>query len=216
MSFTFAELKTAIQDYTENTETSFVTNLPVFIRAAERRILSLVDLEYFRKNVTGSMTTGDKFLAVPDDYLASFSLSILDGTGATVFLLQKDVNFVQEYNPNSATTGEPIYYAIFDVDNFIIGPTPNSNYTSELHYFYEPASLTAGADSGTTWLSTNAPNSLLYGSLVEAYTFMKGENALLTQYNTRFSESLQRLKDLGEARENTDAYRIGLPRRART
>jgi hypothetical protein len=161
------------------------------------------------------MTSGDKFLAVPDDYLASFSLSILDATGARVFLLQKDVNFVEEYSP-SDTTAQPIYYAIFDVDNFIIGPTPNSNYTSELHYFYEPTSLTAGADSGTTWLSTNAPNSLLYGSLVEAYTFMKGENALLTQYNTRFSESLQRLKDLGEARENTDAYRIGLPRRART
>jgi len=214
MSFTFAELKTAIQDYTENTETSFVTNLPVFIRAAERRILSLVDLEYFRKNVTGAMTSGDRFLAVPDDYLASFSLSI-EVSSSKVFLLQKDVNFVQEYNPNSATTGQPIYYAIFDVDNFIIGPTPDANYSSELHYFYEPASLTAGADSGTTWLSTNAPNSLLYGSLVEAYTFMKGENALLTQYNTRFSESLQRLKDLGEARENTDAYRIGLPRRAR-
>ena len=214
MSFTLATLKTAIKDYSENQETSFVNHLDDFIVSAEERILKAVDLEYFRKNVTGAMTASNEFLAVPSDYLASFSLST-EVSSSKVFLLQKDVNFVQEYNPNSATTGQPIYYAIFDVDNFIIGPTPDANYSSELHYFYEPASLTAGADSGTTWLSTNAPNSLLYGSLVEAYTFMKGENALLTQYNTRFSESLQRLKDLGEARENTDAYRIGLPRRAR-
>ena len=195
MSFTFAELKTAIQDFTENTETSFVTNLPVFIRAAEDRILGLVDLEYFRKNVTGVMTTGDKFLNAPDDYLASFSLSI-EVSSSKVFLLQKDVNFVQEYNPNSSTTGQPVYYALFDVDNFIIAPTPDASYSSELHYFYRPASLTAGGDSGTTWISTNAPNTILYASLVEAYTYMKGEPDLLTLYNNRFTESLQRLKDL--------------------
>ena len=215
MSFTFAELKTAIQDFTENTETSFVTNLPVFIRAAEDRILGLVDLEYFRKNVTGVMTTSDKFLNAPDDYLASFSLSI-EVSSSKVFLLQKDVNFVQEYNPNSSTTGQPVYYALFDVDNFIIAPTPDANYSSELHYFYRPASLTAGGDSGTTWISTNAPNTILYASLVEAYTYMKGEPDLLTLYNNRFTESLQRLKDLAEARENSDAYRDGLPRRPRT
>ena len=215
MSFTFAQLKTAIQDFTENTETSFVTNLPVFIRAAEDRILGLVDLEYFRKNVTGVMTTSDKFLNAPDDYLASFSLSI-EVSSSKVFLLQKDVNFVQEYNPNSSTTGQPVYYALFDVDNFIIAPTPDANYSSELHYFYRPASLTAGGDSGTTWISTNAPNPILYASLVEAYTYMKGEPDLLTLYNNRFTESLQRLKDLAEARENSDAYRDGLPRRPRT
>tara|TARA_R100001163_G_scaffold12480_2_gene11590 strand:- start:156 stop:803 length:648 start_codon:yes stop_codon:yes gene_type:complete len=215
MSFTFAQLKTAIQDFTENTETSFVTNLPVFIRAAEDRILGLVDLEYFRKNVTGVMTTSDKFLNAPDDYLASFSLSI-EVSSSKVFLLQKDVNFVQEYNPNSSTTGQPVYYALFDVDNFIIAPTPDANYSSELHYFYRPASLTAGGDSGTTWISTNAPNTILYASLVEAYTYMKGEPDLLTLYNNRFTESLQRLKDLAEARENSDAYRDGLPRRPRT
>mgnify|MGYP001308739739 FL=1 len=215
MSFTFAELKTAIQDFTENTETSFVTNLPVFIRAAEDRILGLVDLEYFRKNATGVMTTGDKFLNAPSDYLASFSLSI-EVSNNKVFLLQKDVNFVQEYNPNGSTTGQPVYYALFDVDNFIIAPTPDASYSSELHYFYRPASLTAGGDSGTTWISTNAPNTILYASLVEAYTYMKGEPDLLTLYNNRFTESLQRLKDLAEARENSDAYRDGLPRRPRT
>ena len=215
MSFTFAELKTAIQDFTENTETSFVTNLPVFIRAAEDRILGLVDLEYFRKNATGVMTTGDKFLNAPSDYLASFSLSI-EVSNNKVFLLQKDVNFVQEYNPNGSTTGQPVYYALFDVDNFIIAPTPDASYSSELHYFYRPASLTAGGNSGTTWISTNAPNTILYASLVEAYTYMKGEPDLLTLYNNRFTESLQRLKDLAEARENSDAYRDGLPRRPRT
>ncbi|HCT53729.1 MAG TPA: hypothetical protein DF712_14855, partial [Balneola sp.] len=195
MSFTFAQLKTAIQDFTENTETSFVNNLPVFIRAAEDRILGLVDLEYFRKNVTGVMSSGDKFLNAPDDYLASFSLSI-EVSSSKVFLLQKDVNFIQEYNPNSSTTGQPVYYALFDVDNFIIAPTPDANYSSELHYFFRPASLTAGADSGTTWISTNAPNTILYASLVEAYTYMKGEPDLLTLYNNRFTEALQRLKDL--------------------
>tara|TARA_R100000664_G_C2702026_1_gene102002 strand:+ start:123 stop:770 length:648 start_codon:yes stop_codon:yes gene_type:complete len=215
MSFTFAQLKTAIQDFTENTETSFVNNLPVFIRAAEDRILGLVDLEYFRKNVTGVMSSGDKFLNAPDDYLASFSLSI-EVSSSKVFLLQKDVNFIQEYNPNSSTTGQPVYYALFDVDNFIIAPTPDANYSSELHYFFRPASLTAGADSGTTWISTNAPNTILYASLVEAYTYMKGEPDLLTLYNNRFTEALQRLKDLAEARENSDAYRDGLPRRPRT
>tara|TARA_R100001510_G_scaffold29705_1_gene26329 strand:- start:135 stop:782 length:648 start_codon:yes stop_codon:yes gene_type:complete len=215
MSFTFAQLKTAIQDFTENTETSFVNNLPVFIRAAEDRILGLVDLEYFRKNVTGVMSSGDKFLNAPDDYLASFSLSI-EVSSSKVFLLQKDVNFIQEYNPNGSTTGQPVYYALFDVDNFIIAPTPDANYSSELHYFFRPASLTAGADSGTTWISTNAPNTILYASLVEAYTYMKGEPDLLTLYNNRFTEALQRLKDLAEARENSDAYRDGLPRRPRT
>ena len=161
------------------------------------------------------MTTSDKFLNAPDDYLASFSLSI-EVSSSKVFLLQKDVNFVQEYNPNSSTTGQPVYYALFDVDNFIIAPTPDANYSSELHYFYRPASLTAGGDSGTTWISTNAPNTILYASLVEAYTYMKGEPDLLTLYNNRFTESLQRLKDLAEARENSDAYRDGLPRRPRT
>jgi hypothetical protein len=175
MSYTYAELKTAIQDYTENTETSFVTNLPTFIKNAEQRIFSSKE-----------------------------------------FLLQKDVNFIQEYGPNSATTGVPKYYAYFDVDNFIVAPTPNSNYAVELHYYYRPTSLTAGADSGNTWLSENAPNAMLYGSLVEAYTFMKGEQDLLGVYEKQFNEALSRIKDLAEARENSDAYRRGLPDRPRT
>ena len=215
MSYTFTELKTAIQDYTENTETSFVTNLPTFIKNAEQRIFKLVDLEFFRKNANSATTSSDPFLALPADYLASFSLSITNSSSKE-FLLQKDVNFIQEYNPNPATTGVPKYYAYFDVNNFILAPTPNSNYTCELHYYYRPTSLTAGADSGTTWLSTNASVALLYGSLVEAYIFMKGEQDMLAMYEKQFTEAISRIKDLAEARVNSDAYRRGLPDRPRT
>ena len=215
MSYTYAQLKTAIQDFAENTETSFVTHLPDFIRAAEDRIFKLVDLEVFRKNATSALTTSDPYLSVPTDYLSSFSLSITRDS-AKEFLLQKDVNYLQEYNPNPATTGVPKYYAFFDIDNFILAPTPDSNYAVELHYYYRPASLTAGADGGTTWLSENAPNALLYGSLVEAYIYMKGEQDVLGMYEKQFQEALSRIKDLAEARENSDAYRRGLPDRPRT
>ena len=215
MSFTLATLKTAIQDYADNSETSFVTNLPNFIKAAEEKIFKGVDLDIFRKNVTSAFTSSDAFLTVPSDYLASFSLQITT-SGSESFLLQKDVNFLREYTPASSTTGLPKYYARFDENNFILAPTPNSAYTIELHYFYRPASLTAGADGGTTWLSTNAPFALLYGSLVEAYCFMKGEPDVMKMYNDRFVESLLRLKEYGEARENADAYRRGLPERPRT
>jgi|TARA_R100001460_G_C3495708_1_gene169821 hypothetical protein len=215
MSFTLATLKTAIQDYTENTETSFVTNLNNFIKATEDKIFRAVDLENFRKNVTSSLTNNDQYLSVPSDYLASFSLRITT-SGSEKFLLQKDVNYLQTYTPASTTTGLPKYYARFDTDNFIVAPTPDSSYNVELHYYYQPASLTAGADSGTTWLSTNAPYALLYGAVYEAYNYMKGEADMLQLYNTRFTEQLSRLKDLGEARENTDAYRRGLPDTRRT
>jgi hypothetical protein len=215
MSFTLATLKTAIQDYADNSETSFVTNLPNFIKAAEEKIFKGVDLDIFRKNVTSAFTSSDQFLTVPSDYLASFSLQITT-SGSESFLLQKDVNYLREYTPASSTTGLPKYYARFDTDNFIVAPTPDSNYTLELHYYYRPASLTAGADGGTTWLSTNAPFALLYGSLIEAYYYMKGEPDVIAQYEKNYVFYLQRLKDLGEARENEDAYRQGLPRAQRT
>ena len=215
MSFTFTELKTAIQDYTDNTETTFVNHLSDFIKGAEDRIFKTVDLELFRKNVTSSFTSSDKFLSIPSDYLASFSLQITT-SGSEDILLQKDVNFLQEAFPTSASEGVPKYYAVFDINNFIVAPTPNSNYAVELHYYYKPTSLTAGADSGTTWLSTNAPFALLYGSLVEAYTYMKGEADMMQQYEKRFNDQLIRLKDLGEARENDDSYKAGLPRAQRS
>tara|TARA_E500000178_G_scaffold332851_1_gene367134 strand:- start:38 stop:685 length:648 start_codon:yes stop_codon:yes gene_type:complete len=215
MSFTLATLKTAIQDYADNSETSFVTNLPNFIKAAEEKIFKSIDLDIFRKNVTSAFTSSDSFLTVPSDYLASFSLQITT-SGSEDFLLQKDVNFIREYAPSSSTTGVPKYYARFDEDNFIVAPTPNSNYTLQLNYYFRPASLTAGADSGTTWISTNAPFALLYGSLVEASIFMKSEPDTIQSYNGLYGQYLERLKDLGEARENTDGYRVGLPSRPRT
>jgi len=215
MSFTYGQLKTAIQDFTEYTETSFVTNLPVFIRGAEDRIFTLVDLELFRKNATSTLTATDPYLTVPSDYLAPFSFQITT-SGSESFLSSKDVNFVQQYSLDYGANALPKYYSVFDVDNFIVGPTPDQAYTVELHYYYRPASLTAGADGDTSWLGENAPNALLYGSLVEAYTYMKGEQDLINIYQQRFGEELQRLKDLAEARENSDAYRRGLPDRPRT
>jgi hypothetical protein len=215
MSFTYDELKTAIQDYTENTETTFVNNLNIFIKNAEERILKIAQLDVFRKNQSGKMTTGNKYLALPADYLAPFSLSFTNGSNKE-FLLFKDVNFIQSFNPNSATTGAPRYYAQFDIGNLILGPTPDSDYAVELHYFYRPASLTAGAGSGTTWLSTNASVALLYGSLIEAYTFMKGEGDLIQNYTQRFTEALSRVKNFGESQEVTDAYRTGLIIREKT
>jgi len=215
MSFTYGELKTAIQDFTENTETSFVNNLPVFIRSAEDRIFTLVDLELFRKNAVSQLTVGDPYLNVPIDYLAPFSLQIITPSHKQ-FLQFKDVNFVQQYDIDYASTARPEYYSLFDVDNFILSPTPNIAYDVELHYYYRPASITAGTDLEKTWLSDNAPNVLLYGSLVEAYTYMKGEADMMQLYEQRFAQEIQRLKDLAEARENSDAYRRGLPDRPRT
>jgi hypothetical protein len=210
MSFTYDELKTAIQDYTQNQETSFVNNLPLFIRVAEERILKNVQLTLFRKNSTANTTANNQYLAAPSDFLAPFSLSFTDGNNDKTFLDYKDVNFVQSFNTDSSTTGNPRYYALFDVSNFLIGPTPNSNYVVELHYFYRPSSLTAGAGSGTTWLSENAELSLLYGCLIEAYTYMKGEPDIMQEYEKRFTEAVISLKNFGEAKEVTDAYRTGL------
>jgi hypothetical protein len=215
MSFTYAQLKTAIQDYTENTETTFVNSLDIFIKNTEERILKIAQLEVFRKNQSGNMAANNQFLALPSDYLAPYSLSFTSG-GNKEFVLFKDVNFVQSFNPNNSTSGAPRYYAQFDIDNFILGPTPDAAYDVELHYFYRPASLTAGAEDGTTWLSTNASVSMLYGSLIEAYTFMKGEADLVQNYTQRFTEALSRVKNFGESQEVTDAYRTGLILREKT
>ena len=210
MSFTLTTLKQSIQDWTENDETTFVNELDFFIKNAEERIFKLVDLDYFRKNVTGTMTASNKFLQKPSDYLATYSLSYVNASNENVFLLQKDVNFLQEYTADPTSTGSPIYYASFDVDNFIVAPTPSTGFAVELHYYYRPASLTTD-DSGSTWISTNAPDALLYACLVEAYTFMKGEPDILQLYNSRFGEAIQRLKGYAEGQENLDSYRRGLP-----
>jgi len=209
MSFTFTTLKQAIQDFAENNETSFVNNLSLFITTAEERIFKMVDLEVFRKNVSASTTSSNKFLALPPDYLATFSLSLkVSASSPLVFLSQKDVSFLQEFNP-SGSTGFPRYYAHFDVDNLILAPTPDQAYTAELHYYYRPPSITQTSD-GTSWLGTNAPDVLLYACLMEAYTYMKGEADMLQLYQQRFAEGIARLKNYGEGRENTDAFRTGL------
>ena len=146
MSYTYATLKQALQDYTENTETSFVNNLPLFIRSAEERILKSVQLNLFRRNASGTMSQGNKYLRVPDDFLAPYSLSYTTSS-EEVFVEFKDVSFIQTYNPDSTVTGLPKYYASFDVNNFILAPTPNASFATELHYLYRPASITAGSDS---------------------------------------------------------------------
>ena len=214
MSFTLTTLKQSVQDWTENDETTFVNELDFFIKNAEERIFKTVDLDYFRKNVEGTTTTSNKFLQKPTDYMATFSLSVIS-SGSNIFLLQKDVNFIQEYQPDPTVTGIPKYYAQFDVNNFILAPTPNADLAVELHYYYRPTSLTTDPN-GTTWISTNAPDALLYGTLVEAYTFMKGEKDMLDLYNGRFLESLARLKNYAEGRNYSDSYREGLVRQRQT
>jgi len=141
--------------------------------------------------------------------LAPFSLSFRSTDEKKVFVDFKDPSFLQTYTPNSATEGVPRYYSIFDISNFLIAPSPNASYTGELHYYYRPQSLTAGSDSGTTWLSINAEIALLYGSLIEAYTFMKGEQDVMAMYNQKFQEALLGIKMLGEAKEVTDEFRTG-------
>tara|TARA_Y100000022_G_C13205401_1_gene354789 strand:- start:243 stop:890 length:648 start_codon:yes stop_codon:yes gene_type:complete len=209
MSFTYAELKQAIKDYTENDETTFTNNLPVFIRNAEERILKNVQLSEFRKNVTGSSTTSNKFLDCPSDFLAPFSLSF-EVSSSKVFVEYKDVNFLQTFHPDASSTGTPRYYALFDSGNFILAPTPDAALVAELHYFYRPASLTSLSESSQSWLSENAPLALLYASLLEAYTFMKGEQDVLSLYASQLQNALVALKQFGEAKEVTDQYMTGM------
>ena len=208
MAWTFTTLKSAIQDYTENTEASFVSNMTNIIVQAENRIIKSVELPNFRKNQTGTFTSGNSYLATPTDYLYPYSLAVIDGDSNYNYLLNKDVNFIREAYPASATTGVPKYYAQFDDDFFIVGPTPDSGYTVELHYFYIPESITAAA-SGTSWLGTNASEALLYGSLTEAYTYMKGEQDILNNYEKRFKEALERLTLESDGYNRKDSYRSG-------
>ena len=211
MAFTFTTLKTAIQDYTENAEATFVTQLPRFILNAEERILKECQLDVFRRNQTGTMTASNKFLTKPSDFLAPFSLSVVNSS-ANEFLLYKQITFLQDYTPNPATTGVPKYYGAWDEATFLLAPTPSSGFTAELHYFYRPTSITTSGD-GTSWLGTNAELALLYASLVEANTFMKGETDIMKQYTDRYVEAIQFLKNLGEGRQTRDEYRYDRVRR---
>jgi len=212
MAWTYTTLKSAIQDYLETTETTFVNDLGTIIIQAENRILKTAQLPDFRKNTTGTMTSGNAYLATPTDFLAPYSLA-LDNSGYE-YLIFKDVNFIRAAYPVSSTTGVPKYYGIFDDDTFILGPTPGSGYTAELHYFYKPESITA-ASSGTSWLGDNAELALLYASLVESYIFLKGEVDLMQIYEARYQEAVQQLKTLAEGYNTTDSYRGGAVRAMR-
>tara|TARA_R110000751_G_scaffold78268_1_gene157892 strand:+ start:1098 stop:1769 length:672 start_codon:yes stop_codon:yes gene_type:complete len=205
--FTYGTLKTGIQNYLDNDETTFTSTLDTFILQTEERILKSVQLPVFRNNVTGQATapTDDvpnSYLATPSDYLAPYSLAIIDSSSNYNYLLLKHVSWIRDYTPATATSGEPLYYAQFDDDTFILAPAPSTNFTFELHYFYRPNSLTqASSDSGTTWLSTNASNAMLYGCLVEAGTFMKLPSEDIMLYDKRFQEALALLKLLGESKD---------------
>ena len=202
---TYAELKAAIQDYSNNTETGFVAAIDTFIKQTEQRTYRSVNLPVSRKNVAGTMTDGNKYLSLPSDFLLPLSLSLTNSSNQ-VFLLNKDANFIRATYPNAATEGVPKYYGMFTDDTLIIGPTPNANFVTELHYYYQPASI---VDSSTSWLGTNADTVLLYGSLVEAYTYMKGDADIMQLYQQRHDSALQLLKAQAEGRMTGDEYRDG-------
>ena len=211
----YTELKQAIQDFTENYEATFVANIPVFVRQAEERVYRSVMIPELRKNVTGSLTSGNKYLARPSDFLSVFSLAVIDGSGEYHYLIDKDANFMREAYPNPSTTGLPKFYGQFDGDstvsatgNLIVGPTPDSSYSVELHYYYDPPSI---VDTGTSWLGDNAESVLLYGSLVEAYIFMKGDADLMVAYKDQYQTALERLGVI-DFRSKRDSYRDGEPR----
>jgi hypothetical protein len=215
----YTELKTAIADYTENTFSD--TEYATFVEQAEQRIFNTVQFPSLRKNMTGATTIGNQYLSSPSDFLSAYSLAIIDGSGNYEYLLNKDVNFIRQAYPNPSSTGTPKYYALFGPTttsgvsptitnelSFILGPTPDAAYSVELHFYYYPESITVAA-SGETWLGDNFDSVLLYGSLVEAYTFMKGEPDLLQLYNAKYQEALQLAKRLGDGLERQDAYRSG-------
>ena len=222
---TYTELVAAIQSYTENqfpttylangSTVSSTTQINTLIEQAEQRIYNSVQFPSIRKNVTGNTTANNKYLACPSDFLAPYSIAVIDATGAYEFLLNKDVNFIRQAYPQPTDTAIPKYYALFGSQSndpneltFILGPTPDATYSVELHYYYYPESITTAA-SGQTWLGDNFDSVLLYGSLVEAMTYMKGEADMVTLYNTKYNEALALAKRLGDGMERQDAYRSG-------
>jgi hypothetical protein len=202
----YTQLTQAIQDYTETTETTFVSNIPNFVQLAEERIYNTVQLPALRKNVTGTATTGNKYLSLPSDWLADYSIAVIQTDGSYEFLLNKDVNYIREAYPTPSSTGLPKHYAIFDADTFILGPTPDANYSVEMHYFYYPQSIVT---ANTTWLGDNFEAVLLYGALREAVIYQKGEQDMVNYYEQKYQESLALLKQLGDAKDRMDTYRDG-------
>ena len=215
---TYLELVANIKSYTENYETEFVANIPVFVTQAETRIYNSVQIPALRKNVTGLVSANNKYLSCPIDFLSVFSLAVIDADGRFEYLLNKDVNFMRAAYPTPSSTGLPQYYALFgptvagstvtDELSFIVAPTPDAQYNVELHYYYYPESITVAAD-GRTWLGDNYDPVLLYGSLVEAYTYMKGEQDMMAYYEKKYQDAMMQLNRLGTGLERGDAYRDG-------
>lgn len=202
----YTNLVQAIKDYTENTETSFVSHIDEIIKQAEQRIYNEVQIPNLRKNSTGTTTSSNTYLQTPSDFLAPYSLAVLNSSSNYSYLLNKDVNWIREAYNSSSTTGLPKYYALFDDDTFILAPTPDATYTVELHYYYYPTSIVSAA---TTWLGDNYEQVLLYGCLLEAYTYMKGDADLMTLYKNRYDEGMKQLKMLGDGKDRRDTYRSG-------
>jgi hypothetical protein len=210
----YTQLASAIKGYCENdfpeTAGAFTSadQIATFVQVAEQRIYNMVQLPALRKNVTGNMTSGNKYLACPSDWLATFSLAVINSDNEYHYLLNKDVNFIRESYPDTdaAFYGEPQYYAQFDQNTFILGPTPNASYAAELHYFYYPTSIVV---AGTSWLGDNFDSVLLYGALLEAASFMKSEKDTVDFYKQRYDEAMMELKQLGDGKNRQDAYRSG-------
>lgn len=202
----YTQLFSTLQDYTEDFDTVFANNIPVFVENAEERIFNTVQLPALRKNSNSNFNANNKYLPTPDDYLAVFSFAVVDTNENYLYLLNKDVNFIREAYPNQTSTGLPEYYALWDQDTFIFGPTPDQSYVVELHYFYYPESIVT---AGNSWLGDNFESVLLYGSLLEAATFMKEEADVVSLYTQRYNEALALLKQLGDGKNRQDAYRSG-------
>jgi hypothetical protein len=202
----YATLSSKIQEYVQSTETSFVANIPTFVQLAEERIYNSVQIPAIRRNQTATLTLGNKYLTLPGDWLATFSLAVIAADGSQEFLIDKDVNFIRQSYPSPTDTGVPAYYAIFDQDTLILGPTPDSNYQVEMHYYYYPESIVT---AGTSWIGDNFETVLLYGSLREAYTYLKGEADLIANYEQKYQEAMQMLYRMGDGLNRRDAYRSG-------
>lgn len=203
----YAALSQAIQDYCETSESSFVANIPTFVQLAEERVYNTVQIPAIRKNQVGSLTPSNKYLTLPPDWLSTFSLAVIDpATSAQTYLLNKDVDYIREAFPYPAVTGVPTHYAQFDSTALILGPTPDDDYYVELHYYYYPESIVT---AGTSWLGENFETVLLYGSIREAYLYLKGEGDLMQAYEAKYMEALELLKQLGDGKNRMDSYRSG-------
>lgn len=212
MSYTLLQLQTAIEDTVQNYETSFVAHVNDFITQCEKDVYNRVQALCARQNSTGAMVSGNRYVAVPTNWLATYTFAAIDASGVYHYLVQKEPDFVREAFPNPSQTGLPQNYALYDINTFVVGPTPDQNYSLEMSYLSYPTSLTAGLPGGTTWLSTNYEHVLLYGSLVYAYTYVKGEPELIKQYTDLFNSALNELKQLVDGKNRRDAYRSGSPR----